>query len=139
MSTIRIFSKKAFAIGPGASRDGNGVEQFITVPNAIQDMPEKYSDDPTFKLACSVGDIQVMNGNVSVNIPVVSSEKSFDENEDAENDSVEQFYEELKTKNKDEVKELAKKYNAEFIESDKLSLNKKRVFEAYKISISEEK
>ena len=139
MSIIRIFSKKAFAIGPGASRDGNSVEQFITVPNAIQDMPEKYSDDPTFKLACSVGDIQVMNGNVSVNIPTVSSEKSFDEDENVKNDSVEQFYEELKTKNKDEVKELAKKYNAEFIESDKLSLNKKRVFEAYKISISEEK
>ncbi len=138
MSTIRIFSKKAFAIGPGASRDGNGVEQFVTVPNAIQDMPEKYSDDPTFKLACSVGDIQVMNTNVSVNIPAVTSEKSFDD-ENSKDDSVEQFYEELKTKSKDEVKELAKKYNAEFIESDKLSLNKKRVFEAYKIFISEEK
>ena len=133
MSTIRIFSKKAFAIGPGASRDGNGVEHFITVPNAIQDMPEKYSDDPTFKLACSVGDIHVMNANVSSSV-----EKNFDDSIDVDKvDPVEEFYESLKTKNKEETKELAAKYGAEYIESDKLSMNKKRVFEAYKLSLSD--
>ena len=60
MSTIRIFSKRAFAIGPGASRDGS-VDSFITVPNAIQDMPDKYENDKTFRHAVECGDIQIMN------------------------------------------------------------------------------
>ena len=54
MSTIRIYSKAAFAIGEGATRDG-GIDQFITVPRSFQDMPEKYVTDKTFKSAVSAG------------------------------------------------------------------------------------
>ena len=42
----------------------------------------------------------------------------------------------MKIKNKEEVKKLAQEYGAEYIETDKLSQNKKRVFEAYKLSVS---
>ena len=136
MSTIRIFSKQAFAIGPGASRDGS-VELFVTVPNAIQDMPEKYSTDRTFLHAVECGEIQIMNAAPSASVTPIS-EKNFDDSvEENKVDPVEEFYEDLKTKNKEETKELAEKYGAQFIESDKLSLNKKRVFEAYKISIAD--
>lgn len=135
MSTIRIFSKRAFAIGPGASRDGS-VDSFITVPNAIQDMPDKYENDKTFRHAVECGDIQIMSASVAVaSAPV--ADKTFDDSENVSSvDHVEEFYESLKIKNKEEVKKLAQEYGAEYIETDKLSQNKKRVFEAYKLSVS---
>lgn len=134
MSTIRIFSKRAFAIGPGASRDGS-IDSFITVPNAIQDMPDKYESDKTFRHAVECGDIQIMNAPAAV--ASASVDKTFDDSENESSvDPVEEFYESLKIKNKDEVKKLAEEYGAEYIETDKLSQNKKRVFEAYKLSVS---
>lgn len=135
MSTIRIFSKRAFAIGPGASRDGS-IDSFITVPNAIQDMPDKYESDKTFRHAVECGDIQIMNATVAVASDSVA-DKTFDDSENVSSvDPVEEFYESLKIKNKEEVKKLAEEYGAEYIETDKLSQNKKRVFEAYKLSVS---
>lgn len=136
MSTIRIFSKRAFAIGPGASRDGS-VDSFITVPNAIQDMPDKYENDKTFRHAVECGDIQIMNAPVAVASAHAIADKTFDDSENESSvDPVEEFYESLKIKNKEEVKKLAEEYGAEYIETDKLSQNKKRVFEAYKLSVS---
>ena len=138
--SIRIYSKKAFSIGPGANRIDGSVENFITTPMAFQDMPEKYKDDPTFKLAVSCGDITVIEKKATVSsASIIEPENEKDkEDEAAESDAVEKFYEELRGKKAEEVKELAEKYGAEFIPSDKLSMNKKRVFEAYKLSIDDE-
>lgn len=136
MSTIRIFSKRAFAIGPGASRDGN-IDSFVTVPNAIQDMPDKYENDKTFRHAVECGDIQIMNAPAPVAVASASVDKTFDDSENESSvDPVEEFYEFLKIKNKKEVKKLSEEYGSEYIETDKLSQNKKRVFEAYKLSVS---
>ena len=138
--SIRIYSKKACAIGPGANRIDGSVENFITTPIAFQDMTEKYKDDPTFKLAVSCGDITVIEKKATVSsASIVEPENEKDEEDEAtESDAVEKFYEELRGKKAEEVKELAEKYGAEFIPSDKLSMNKKRVFEAYKLSIDDE-
>ena len=135
--SIRIYSKKAFSIGPGANRIDGSVENFITTPMAFQDMPEKYKDDPTFKLAVSCGDITVIEKKVAVPSAAIIEPEN-EEDEATESDAVEKFYEELRGKKAEEVKELAEKYGAEFIPSDKLSMNKKRVFEAYKLSIDDE-
>ena len=135
--SIRIYSKKAFSIGPGANRIDGSVENFITTPMAFQDMPEKYKDDPTFKLAVSCGDITVIEKKATVSSASVVEPEN-EEDEATESDAVEKFYEELRGKKAEEVKELAEKYGAEFIPSDKLSMNKKRVFEAYKLSIDDE-
>ena len=135
--SIRIYSKKAFSIGPGANRIDGSVENFITTPMAFQDMPEKYKDDPTFKLAVSCGDITVIEKKVAVPSDIIVEPEN-EEDEATESDAVEKFYEELRGKKAEEVKELAEKYGAEFIPSDKLSMNKKRVFEAYKLSIDDE-
>ena len=135
--SIRIYSKKAFSIGPGANRVDGSVENFITTPMAFQDMPEKYKDDPTFKLAVSCGDITVIEKKATVSSASVVEPEN-EEDEATESDAVEKFYEELRGKKAEEVKELAEKYGAEFIPSDKLSMNKKRVFEAYKLSIGDE-
>ena len=138
--SIRIYSKKAFSIGPGANRVDGSVENFITTPMAFQDMPEKYKDDPTFKLAVSCGDITVIEKNAAVpSAAIVEPKKEEDKEEVSETDDpVEKFYEELRGKKADEVKELAEKYGAEFIDGDKLSVNKKRVLEAYKLSLDDE-
>lgn len=135
--SIRIYSKKAFSIGPGANRIDGSVENFITTPMAFQDMPEKYKDDPTFKLAVSCGDITVIEKKATVSSASVVEPEN-EEDEATESDAVEKFYEELRGKKAEEVKELAEKYGAEFIPDDKLSMNKKRVFEAYKLSIDDE-
>ena len=135
--SIRIYSKKAFSIGPGANRIDGSVENFITTPMAFQDMPEKYKDDPTFKLAVSCGDITVIEKKAAIPSDIIVEPEN-EEDEATESDAVEKFYEELRGKKAEEVKELAEKYGAEFIPSDKLSMNKKRVFEAYKLSIDDE-
>ena len=135
MSTIRIFSKKAFAFGPGADRFGN-IEQFVTVPRAIQDMPEMYQTDKTFIAAVAAGDVQIMSTApaVAVKVKEVDFTESDKKDPSVEN-QINEFYEELKGKSKDETKALAEKYGADYVESDKLSLNKKRVFEAFKLSL----
>ena len=135
--SIRIYSKKAFSIGPGANRIDGSVENFITTPMAFQDMPEKYKDDPTFKLAVSCGDITVIEKKATVSSASIIEPEN-EKDEASESDAVEKFYEELRGKKAEEVKELAEKYGAEFIPDDKLSMNKKRVFEAYKLSIDDE-
>lgn len=139
--SIRIYSKKAFSIGPGANRVDGSVENFITTPMAFQDMPEKYKDDPTFKLAVSCGDITVIEKKPVIQAAaIIEPQKDEDEEEEVPetDDPVEKFYEELRGKKADEVKELAEKYGAEFIDGDKLSVNKKRVLEAYKLSLEDE-
>ena len=134
MSKVRILSKKAFAFGPGASRDGKKVDQFITVPGAIQEMPEEYTHDRLFDLAVKEGSVVIMNANVQVNAPVIKDVEP-EKPEETEEDAIAKFKEELKASNKAAVRELAEKYGAEFDEKAKLGENKKRVLEAYKLTL----
>ena len=136
MSTIRIFSKKAFSFGPGAVRGSTAIENFVTVPGTFQDMPDKYENDPTFQIALKYHEVEVVNQIVHSSAKVVKTEEKIVDDANKDSD-IEKFYEELKAKSKDEVKELAEKYNAEFVDTDPLKVNKKRVLEAYKIFVSE--
>lgn len=138
MSNIRIYSKAAFAIGEGATRNG-GIDQFVTVPRSFQDMPEKYVTDATYLAAVKAGMI-IPYSNAAPVIPVtpVEEDKFEDEEEDKIKAQIDAFKAELKTKNHDEVKQLAEEYGAEFVDSDKLGENKKRVFEAFKLTLTSE-
>ena len=147
MSTIRIFSKKAFAFGPGAQHGTDVIDHFITVPGTFQDMPEHYQNDLTFKEACKCGEVEVVRVNAHSVVPENKvevkaedeTETHVEENEVDVEAEVKKFYEDLKTKSATETKELAKKYGADFVEDDQLKINKKRVLEAYKISLTENK
>ena len=147
MSTIRIFSKKAFAFGPGAQHGTDVIDHFVTVPGTFQDMPEHYQNDLTFKEACKCGEVEVVRVNshsvVHENEVKVKTEDETEttvyENEVDVEAEVKKFYEDLKTKSATETNELAKKYGADFVEEDQLKINKKRVLEAYKISLTENK
>ena len=140
MSTIRIYSKAAFAFGPGAQQGTDVIDSFVTVPGAFQDMPEKYTQDPTFKRAVQFHEVEIIEKKAFVQVNQVEDETDAEDEKmgDTEVDPVEKFYEELKGMNKEQTAELAKKYGAEFVEGDALKMNKKRVMEAYKLSISEE-
>lgn len=142
MSTIRIYSKAAFAFGPGAQQGTDVIDSFVTVPGAFQDMPEKYTQDPTFKRAVQFHEVEIIEKKAFVQAQQtkveVETENENKNEDDTTVDLVEKFYEELKGMNKEQTAELAKKYGAEFVEGDALKMNKKRVMEAYKLSISEE-
>lgn len=132
---IRIFSKKAFAIGPGAQQGNPEVESFITVPGAFQDMPEKYKNDPTYLLAVKAGDITVVTG--------YSVEKQMEEDEQVIDDQAHQtalqaFYEELKVMGKDDAIALGEKYELKPKNGEKMGAFKKRIMEAYKLAHPEE-
>lgn len=139
MSTIRIFSKKAFAFGPGAQHGTDVIDHFITVPGTFQDMPECYQNDLTFKEACKCGEVEVVRVNAHSVVHENKVEVNAEENTADIESMVKEFYEDLKTKSATETKELAEKYGADFVEDDQLKINKKRVLEAYKLSLTEDK
>lgn len=138
MSKIRIWSRACFAIGPGASRDGKVIDTFYTVPGAFQDMDERYMEDHTFKAAVVSGDIQIMTAKpqVAVDVPHVEA-PSVDSDANASADPIEEYKEKVKAMSAEEVASECEKYGAEFVNSDKLKDNKRRLMEAFKLSISD--
>ena len=159
---MRIYSKKAYALGPGAKPHSDTIEQIVTVPNAFQDIPDEYANDTMFKMALKSGNITIIERKPAVPVEytepvkeeIVETEKEPDEEfEDVKEPEVivEAVKEEVKEdvdpyaefKNKltlaksDEVRKLAEEYGAEFIEDAKLKENKKRVYEAYKIKLAD--
>ena len=131
--SIRIFSKRSFAIGPGAQQGNPEIESFITVPGSFQDMPEKYVDDPTFKLAVKAGEITVIN-NTSVGKKLENDEQKAEVNDQASMSELEAFYEELKVKNREDTIELGDKFGLTINDNEKLGAFKKRIMEAYKLA-----
>lgn len=137
MSKIRIWSRACFAIGPGASRDGKVIDSFMTVPGAFQDMDERYMEDPTFKAAVAAGDIQIMTAKPQIAMDV----KHVDVTEAPADDHVEtidEYKERVKAMSAEEVASECEKYGAEFVNSDKLKDNKRRLMEAYKLANSDD-
>lgn len=124
---IRIFSKAAFQFGPGANRNGD-IDSFITVPGTFQDMPDKYKDDKTFKLALKCGMVNVIDNKAAQVIAEETTISSVDI------DPIKAYYEKLKMMNANEVSIEAEKYSVTYNKNDKLSETKKKVFEAYKLA-----
>lgn len=127
---MRIYSKAAFQLGPGANKSGD-IDSFITVPNAFQDMPDRFANDKTFKLAVKCGMVTVINNEAKQ----VEVENNEDKASNVDIDPVKQYYEKLKTMNKEDVASEADKLGIKVDMSEKFSEVKKKVFEAYKLSI----
>lgn len=132
---MRIFSKKAFAIGPGAQRGTTDIDLFTTVPGAFQEMPDKYKNDPTFLLALKAGDITIVDSKAA-ELAAQEGENLIDDK--AHQTALQAFYEELKLMNKEETFALAEKYGVAPKNGEQLKNLKKRVFEAYKLANPEE-
>ena len=130
--SVRIFSKKAFQFGTGANRLTGEIDCFVTVPGTFQSMPEKFLDDKTFKLAIKTGSVSIINNNIEQNKAEDSVVAQADDY-----DTTKAYYEKLKTMNREFAIEEGKKYNVEIEGDEKLGVFKKRVFEAYKLSLEE--
>ena len=137
MSKIRIWSRACFAIGPGASRDGKVIDSFMTVPGAFQDMDERYMEDPTFKAAVAAGDIQIMTAKpqIAMGVKHVDVPKA---PADDHVETIDEYKERVKAMSAEEVASECEKYGAEFVNSDKLKDNKRRLMEAYKLANSDD-
>ena len=134
---MRILSKKSFALGQGANPITGTVEEFVTVRGAIQEIPDNLANDRMFKMAVSAGDIVVMSAPIQVSTPIVEKkEETKEEEKEIEFDPITNFKEKLKTMSKENAKLEAEKYGAEWIEDDQLKNNKKRIFEAFKLSLT---
>ena len=129
MSTIRIYSKKAFAIGPGAQRGSTEIESFITIPMAFQDMPDKYVNDPTFKLAVKSGDITVINSSA---VEKVTEGTKAEIDDQAKATTEEEFYALLKGMNEEDTIKEADKLGLEREDGEQLKKFKSRIMKAYK-------
>lgn len=144
MSKIRIWSRACFAIGPGASRDGRVIDSFMTVPGAFQDMDERYMEDPTFKAAVAAGDIQIMTTKpqIAMDVKHVDVPEAPADAPDAQDDdhveTIDEYKERVKAMSAEEVASECEKYGAEFVNSDKLKDNKRRLMEAYKLANSDD-
>lgn len=137
MSKIRIYSKKCFALGPGAMRGTTDVVSVMTVPNAWQDVDEALKEDPTFKLAMKTGDIVIAEHQPMIAVDTHFEDVKGEAESDAEVDPITEYIEKVKLMNAAEVKEECEKYGAEFHEDDKLKENKKRLMAAYKLHIAD--
>ena len=137
MSKIRIWSRACFAIGPGASRDGRVIDSFMTVPGAFQDMDERYMEDPTFKAAVAAGDIQIMTAKPQIAMDVKPVDVPGTTTDDHV-ETIDEYKERVKAMSAEEVASECEKYGAEFVNSDKLKDNKRRLMEAYKLANSDD-
>ena len=137
MGKMRILSKKTFALGEGARRDGKFVPQLITVRGAIQEIDESYKDDATFKMAVAGGEIIIMNEDISTDKQLEILERKPEKAKEKEPTKLDLFKEKVKLMDASEVEEAAKEYGATFDKDAKLRENKKRLVEAYKLSIVE--
>ena len=133
--SIRIFSKKSFAIGPGAARGTTEVDYFVTKPNAFQDMPDKYVNDRMFKMAVKAGDITIIGSEKVENVEAKNEAKV----EEKVMSEEEAFYEELKAMSLEDATTLAEeKYGITPKNGETVSKLKKRIMAAYKKEKSEE-
>lgn len=126
---MRIYSKKAFALGEGYSLTTQTIDNFITVPNTFQEMPDKYQNDPTFKLAVKCGDIVVATAGAK------EIEKKVEEDKEYIPDPVELYFEKLRVMDRDAVIGEAEKYGVTPEPNEKMGAFKRRILEAYKLTL----
>lgn len=137
---MRIFAKRAFDLGTGINKFTGEIDTLVTIPMSFMDIPDDKKNHPLFKLAVDEGSIIVVDGKAEQkNIEDSLDRGEFKNNNTKENMSaVEEYYELLKTKSKEEVLKEAKRLNVHITGDESNNALKKKVFESYKISLKDE-
>ena len=137
---MRIFAKRAFDLGSGINKFTGEIDTLVTIPMSFMDIPDNKKNHPLFKLAVDEGSIIVVDDNSEQkNIEDALDRGEFKNNNTKENMStVEEYYESLKTKNKEEVLKEAKRLNVHLTGDESNNVLKKKVFESYKMSLKNE-
>lgn len=136
---MKIFAKRAFDLGTGINKYTGEINSCVTVPMAFSEIPDEKINHPLFKLAVAEGSIIVVNDKEKQKNVESSLEKGeFKNNTTKENmTTIEEYYELLKSKNREEVLKEAERLNVYLTGDESNNLLKKKVFEAYKISLKE--
>lgn len=137
---MRIFAKRAFDLGTGINKFTGEIDTLVTIPMSFMDIPDDKKNHPLFKLAVDEGSIIVVDGKEEQkNIEDSLDRGEFKNNNTKENmTTVEEYYELLKTKSKEEVLKEAKRLNVHLTGDESNNALKKKVFESYKISLKDE-
>lgn len=137
---MRIFAKRAFDLGTGINKFTGEIDTLVTIPMSFMDIPDDKKKHPLFKLAVDEGSIIVVDGKAEQkNIEDSLDRGEFKNNNTKENmTTVEEYYELLKTKSKEEVLKEAKRLNVHLTGDESNNALKKKVFESYKISLKDE-
>lgn len=137
---MRIFAKRAFDLGTGINKFTGEIDTLVTIPMSFMDIPDDKKNHPLFKLAVDEGSIIVVDGKAEQkNIEDSLDRGEFKNNNTKENmTTVEEYYELLKTKSKEEVLKEAKRLNVHLTGDESNNALKKKVFESYKISLKDE-
>ena len=103
---MKIFSKKAFAIGEGITQANPNGTCIVTQPGGFQTIPDEMISDPMLKAAVAEGSIVIVDNERDA----VKAENNFVDNSNVNEvtpQSEEQaFYEELKVKTRDDAVKL---------------------------------
>lgn len=137
---MRIFAKRAFDLGTGINKFTGEIDTLVTIPMSFMDIPDDKKNHPLFKLAVDEGSIIIVDGKAEQkNIEDSLDRGEFKNNNTKENmTTVEEYYELLKTKSKEEVLKEAKRLNVHLTGDESNNALKKKVFESYKISLKDE-
>lgn len=137
---MRIFAKRAFDLGTGINKFTGEIDTLVTIPMSFMDIPDDKKNHPLFKLAVDEGSIIIVDGKAEQkNIEDSLDRGEFKNNNTKENmTTIEEYYELLKTKSKEEVLKEAKRLNVHLTGDESNNALKKKVFESYKISLKDE-
>lgn len=128
---MKIFSKKAFAIGEGVTQANPIGTCIVTQPGGFQTIPDSMAKDPMLQAAIAEGSIVIVD----------NENKSKIENDFVDNSNVkevtpkseeEAFYEELKLKSRDEAIKMAEDMDIKLDGTEKTGKIKSLIMNAFR-------
>lgn len=135
---MRIYSKKTFALGPGAIRNSDSIDLFITKPLTFQDLPDKYTKDKTFIRAVRCHDIEIIDNGVTekgvdgTSAPIVDKPVEEVKTEEVKKVDENEFYNELKAMNREETLKVASEKGIAVEDGEELKKIKSKIMKAFK-------
>lgn len=128
---MKIFSKKAFAIGEGVTRANPMGTCIVTQPGGFQTISDSMANDPMLQAAIAEGSILIVD----------NENKSKIENDFVDNSNVkevtpkseeEAFYEKLKLKSRDEAIKMAEDMDIKLEGTEKTGKIKSLIMNAFR-------
>lgn len=129
---MKIFSKKAFAIGEGITQANPNGTCIVTQPGGFQTIPDEMINDPMLKAAVAEGSILIVDNERDA----VKAENNFVDNSNVNEitpQSEEQaFYEELKVKTREDAVKMAEEMGIKLEGNEKTGKIKSLIMNAYR-------
>lgn len=129
---MKIFSKKAFAIGEGITQANPTGTCIVTQPGGFQTIPDAMANDPMLKAAIAEGSIVIVDSKeteVKVSNDFVDNSNVKEINPKSEEEA---FYEELKLKSRDDAIKMAEDMGIKLEGTEKTGKIKSLIMNAFR-------